>query len=284
MTISLEAAIAEGKRILDEAGVANAGRESASILAHAIGRDRTFVITHAKEPLEPNTLEIFRKLIERRAAGEPFQYISGHQEFFKLDFEVTPNVLIPRPETELLVEISLGLLMDQPEPLFADIGTGSGCIAISLLHELPRARAIATDISTVALNLARRNAERHSVADRLKFIESDLFVALPRDQEFSLVVSNPPYIREGEWLTLQREVRDYEPRTALVSGPDGLSTIRRLLREVPAFVRSEGYFVFEIGFGQDEPVTELIDTQTWKRLEIRTDLQNIPRAVVLKRN
>src|SRR5713226_6877264 len=165
MNISISKAILEGAQVLREAGVAEARREAGSVLAYAVGRDWTFVVTHADEPLETEAIETFRTLIERRAAGEPLQYITGHQEFFKLDLEVTPDVLIPRPETELIVEIALELLKDDPEQFIADIGTGSGCIAISLLHELPDARAIATDISAAALWVAQRNTDRHGVTE-----------------------------------------------------------------------------------------------------------------------
>jgi release factor glutamine methyltransferase len=284
MTVSIGEAVREGALELERAGISESRSQSSSLVAHALGRDRSFVLTHADEHLEVAILNTFRELIERRARHEPLQYLTGHQEFFKLDFEVTPDVLIPRPETELLVEASLELLKDSPAPVIADIGTGSGCIATSLLHELPNARAIATDTSPRALAVARRNAERQGVANRLALIESNCFSAVPRDQKFSLIVSNPPYVSEEEFRTLQPEVRDYEPRAALVSGPDGLSTIRRLLSEAPAFLRSDGYFVFEIGFGQSAAVTRLIDFEVWNCQAIRADLQAIPRAVVLKKN
>jgi len=284
MTISIGEAVREGALKLGRAGITEARFQSSSLVAHVLGRDRGFVITHADEHLEVAILKTFRELIERRAKHEPLQYLTGHQEFFKLDFEVTPDVLIPRPETELLVEASLELLKDSPAPVVADIGTGTGCIAVSLLHELPNAHAIATDASPGALGVARRNAERHGVADRLTLIESDCFSAAPRDRKFSLIVSNPPYVSEHEFETLQPEVRDYEPWAALVSGPDGLSTIRRLLSEAHEFLRSDGYFVFEIGFGQSAAVTRLIDFEAWNCLAIRADLQGIPRAVLLKKN
>jgi release factor glutamine methyltransferase len=283
MTLLISKLVADGAEPLQRAGVNEARLESTLLLAHALGRDRTFVITHADEPVDERALETFRKLIERRAAREPLQYLTGCQEFFKLDFEVTPDVLIPRPETELLVEFSLEVLKDNPTSLIADIGTGSGCIAISLLHELPRARAVATDISVDALQVARRNAERHSVMDRLALTESDCFSAISRDALFSLIVSNPPYVREDEWPRLQREVREHEPRSALVSGPDGLTMIRRLLDEAPALLSDDGYFVFEFGFGQSEEIARLIDQRVWEIAAIRADLQNIPRVFVLRK-
>jgi release factor glutamine methyltransferase len=278
---SIGKAVLEGAQRLQNAAVAEPQREAGSLLAHVIGRDRSFVIAHADDALTVEWRAAFRSVIERRAIGEPLQYITGHQEFFKLDFEVTPDVLIPRPETELIVEASLGLLQNDPEPYFADIGTGSGCIAISVLHELPAARVIATDVSPPALRVAQRNAKRHGVADRLELLESDCFSALDVSGSFSLIASNPPYVADDELKSVQREV-SYEPRAALAAGSDGLSVIRRLLREARPFLRSGGHFVFEVGFGQSEAVEHLIDRRVWKLLEIGTDLQRIPRTFVLQ--
>src|SRR5712692_10403681 len=168
MRISIRSAIADAAQTLEASGVNEARREASSLLAHALNCDRAFLITHADDQLTPEQLQIFRSLVGRRAAGEPLQYITGYEGFFELDFEVTPEVLIPRPETELVVEAALEILKEDPAPYFADIGTGSGCIAISLLHELPQARAVASDISPVALRVAQRNAERHGVSDRLR--------------------------------------------------------------------------------------------------------------------
>jgi len=280
-SLSIGSAVREGAQRLSEAGVAEPRREAGSLLAHALSRDRSFVIAHAGDALNDSEGGAFRSLIARRAGGEPLQYITGQQEFFKLDFEVTPAVLIPRPETELIIEVALELLGDDPQPYFADIGTGSGCIAISILHELSAARAVATDVSTAALRVAQQNAERHGVADRLAVLESDCFSALDATRRFSLIASNPPYISDDELKSLQPEV-NREPRAALAGGPDGLSVIRRLLLEAPQFLRPRGYFVFEIGFGQSEAVEHLIDRRAWHLLEIRTDLQKIPRTFVLQ--
>ena len=285
MTFSIADAIKEGAQQLRAGGVTEWQRDAASLLAHLLDRDRTFVIAHAGDALNDEQFEFFQSLIERRAVGEPLQYITGHQEFFKLDFEVTPAVLIPRPETELIVETALELLQDDPEPRIADIGTGSGCLAISLLHEHPAARAVAIDVSPAALRIAQRNANRHGVADRLDLLGSDTLSALDAAQvewRFDLIVSNPPYVSEDEMKTLQREV-NHEPRTALAAGADGLSIIRRLLHEARPFLRSGGHLVFEIGFGQSGAVEQLIDPRVWKLLEIRKDLQGIPRTFVLQK-
>jgi len=250
-------------------------------MAHVLGRDRTFLIAHADGEVSEEEFRAFRVLIGRRADGEPMQYITGRQEFFKLDFEVTPSVLIPRPETELIVEIALELLRDDSQPILADIGTGSGCIAISLLHEMRAAQAVATDISMAALAVAQRNGERHHVTDRLELLKSDCFSAMDASGSFSLIASNPPYVSDDELKDLQTEVH-HEPRAALAAGANGLSIIRRLLLQAPPFLRPGGYFVFEIGFGQSEAVEQLIDRRIWKLLEIRRDLQQIPRTFVLR--
>jgi release factor glutamine methyltransferase len=278
---SIANVLVEGTQQLRKAVVPEARRDAGSLLAHVLGRDRSFLISHADSAVSDEAFRAFRLFIDRRASGEPMQYITGHQEFFKLDFEVAPAVLIPRPETELIVEIALELLRDDSKPLLADIGTGSGCVAISLLHEISAARAVATDVSVAALAVAQRNAQRHHVADRLELLESDCFSALHASGSFSLIASNPPYVSDNELKDLQTEVH-YEPRAALAGGPDGLSVIQRLLLQARPFLRPGGYFVFEIGFGQSEAVEQLIDRRVWRLLEVRRDLQQIPRTFVLQ--
>jgi release factor glutamine methyltransferase len=281
MTISIASATNEGAQLLEAAGIYEPRMEAGSLLAHVLGRDRTFIIAHTEDALTDEQMGSFRGCVGRRAQGEPLQYLTGRQEFFKLGFEVTPDVLIPRPETEIIVESARELLREEARPFVADIGAGSGCIAISLLNDLPEARAVASDISPAALRVARRNAERHGVIDRLTLLESDCFSAVEPAGQFSLIASNPPYISDHERNKMQREVL-YEPRAALFAGPDGLAVIRRLLRDAPLFLQRDGYLVFEIGFGQHEAVKNLIDRDVWKLLEIREDLQHIPRTVVLQ--
>ncbi|HYO64256.1 MAG TPA: peptide chain release factor N(5)-glutamine methyltransferase, partial [Pyrinomonadaceae bacterium] len=229
-TKTIAGALAEAARVLGDAGVAEARREAGSLLAHALGRDRTFLITHGDDELGGDLLARFRRLAARRAAGEPLQYIRGAQEFFGLDFEVTPDVLIPRPETELLVEAALELLAGTQAPRVCDVGTGSGCVVVSLLHGRGDARGVGLDISPPAVRVAARNAARHDVAARLELFESDCFSALEgAGRVFDVIVSNPPYIPERDIADLQREVRDHEPRAALTPGGDGLRIIRRLV-------------------------------------------------------
>jgi release factor glutamine methyltransferase len=282
---------------LRAASVSEPRREAATLLAATIGRDRAYLFTHSDDALAPAVLTLFRERIQRRAAGEPSQYITGHQEFYGLDFEVTPSVLIPRPETELLVETAFELLRDADDshhtddsrrtlaPFICDVGTGSGCIPIALLHERRDARAVALDISTDALHVAARNAARHHVIGRLALVASDLFAALDASNvKFDLITSNPPYVAEDDLTNLQREVRDHEPRFALTPGGDGLSVIRRLVQNAPRLLTPRGHLVFEIGHDQHDNVRALIDPHVWTQLETRRDLQGIPRTVVLRLN
>jgi release factor glutamine methyltransferase len=284
MSISIAEALLEATQVLRKAEVPEARRLAGSLLAHVTSRDQTFLITHAEDLLAASELETFRECVARRAQGEPLQYITGHQEFYGLDFEVNPAVLIPRPETELLVETALEFLNGAAARAFiCEVGTGSGCIAIALLHKRAQARAIAIDISAPALEVAARNAARHSVSDRITFNLSDCFAALDRDRRFDLIVSNPPYIRAADFAGLQREVREHEPRGALAAGDTGLSIIERLLTEAPEFLIDDGHLMMEIGFGQQAAVEELINPGVWKLLSIRDDLQGIPRTVVLQK-
>lgn len=282
-SLTIADALREAAAKLRVSGVADARREAGSLLSHALGRDRAFLITHADERLTPEQLRSYLSTVGRRAAGEPLQYITGVQEFYGLDFEVNENVLIPRPETELLVETALEILKATRSPHVCDVGTGSGCIAVSLLHARRDARAVALDVSPAALEVAARNAERNGVADRIDLFVSDCFDALAHDAaRFDLVASNPPYVAEDDLESLQREVRDHEPRVALTPGGDGLSVIRRLVAESPRHLRPGGHLLMEIGFDQHERVAELVDPRVWTLLDIRRDLQGIPRTVVLR--
>ena len=275
---SIADVLKEATQILQNAGVPEARREAGSLLSFVIGRDRTFLIAHAED--EVNDVDQFREVVERRAAGEPLQYITGTQDFFGREFRVTPDVLIPRPETELLVEAALEV--NKAATLICDVGAGSGCIALTLLCELAHARAVALDKSPAALEVAKFNAQKLGVADRAEFVVSDCFDALA-SRAFDLIVSNPPYVSAGVLEGLQREVRDHEPLIALSPGPDGLSIIRRLIDESPKFLRQNGHLIMEIGFDQGEAVQKLIDANIWELLEVRPDLQCIPRIVLLRK-
>lgn len=286
MSLPIADAVREATQMLSEAGVPDPRREASSLLQHVINCDRTFIITHANDLITPEQQEIFREYSVRRAEGEPLQYITGHQDFFGLDFEVTKDVLIPRPETELLVETALSLLHDgSSAPIICDVGTGSGCIAVSLLHEEERAAAVGIDLSIEAIQIARRNAARHGVDTRLSLMVGDCLSAFDLAKPmFDLVVSNPPYVATSHLPGLQREVRDHEPRLALEAGLDGLTVIRRLLLECSAVIKSGGHLLFEIGFDQGAAVERLVDRTTWRFLDIHKDLQGIPRIVALQKS
>ena len=277
---SIAEVLSEASQILKGAGVPEARREAGSLLSFIIDKDRTFLISHAQDELDDHQVDQFRNAVERRAAGEPLQYITGVQDFFGREFRVTPDVLIPRSETELLVEAALEV--NRAATLICDVGTGSGCIAITLLCELGEARVVALDKSPAALEIAKLNAQKHTVAERAEFVVSDCFTSLDA-REFYLIVSNPPYVSAGVLAGLQREVRDHEPVMALSPGPDGLSIIRRLVHETPAFLKQNGHLIMEIGFDQAEAVQQLIDPNIWELREVRPDLQCIPRIVVLRK-
>src|SRR5215213_3448426 len=209
MSISIAEALRDAWQLLDQAGVPEARREAGSLLSFTLNKDRTFLISHAEDQLEAGSLSRFQESVERRADGEPLQYITGVQDFFGREFRVTPDVLIPRPETELLVEAALEVAGGPDSmPFICDVGTGSGCIAITLLCERTKARAVALDKSPPAIEVAKTNARNLSITDRLEFVVSDCFNSLDsQNYQFDLIVSNPPYVSAAMIDGLQREVR-----------------------------------------------------------------------------
>lgn len=282
---SIAQALVDAAQILRQASIPDERREAASLLGHVIGRDRTYILTRAEQALTPLHIRELREVVRRRAAGEPFQYITGHQEFYSLDFAVSPAVLIPRPETELLVEKGLEVLQADTRPAFiCDVGTGSGCIAIALLYEHKAARGIGLDISAEALTVAHRNAAQHQMLERLQLLQSDGFAALPADTPpFTLIVSNPPYIPAADIQGLQVEVREHEPHSALTPGPDGLAMVRRLLHEAAPRLASHGHLLIEIGYDQAAAVRAMIDPRTWQLIDIYRDLQGHERTIALRK-
>jgi release factor glutamine methyltransferase len=264
--------------ILAASGIAEPRREAGSLLAFALGKDRTFLITRAGDELSAAEETRFHALLERRAGREPFQYIAGRQEFYGLEFLVTPDVLIPRPETEMIVENAIEVLHALEKARFCEVGVGSGCISVAVLVNVPRASASGLDISEKALEIALTNAERHRVSQRLELKKSDVFSAL-NEEKFDLVVSNPPYIPRADIARLQAEVRDFEPLTALTDGADGLSIIETIVRGAPRFLKRGGSLLMEIGHTQSEAVENMFDGRVWRRAEILPDLQGIPRTV-----
>ena len=281
-------AIDEGASRLKASSVEHDQRTAGVLLAHELGIDRTHLLTRSEEHVSETRYESYLQLIEKRAAGEPLQYITGHQEFYGLDFIVTPDVLIPRPETEFLVVrvIEISKELSEEPLLIADVGTGSGCIAVTVAAHVPRARIIATDVSQTAIDVARANAERHGVIDRIEFLVGDLFDAFAERSlrgAIGVFASNPPYVDYEDSNLIQREVRDWEPHAALFGGSGGLEFHRRLLSEGFEFARSGSYLVFEIGYGQLDPISEMIVESGWKLVEVTQDLQGIPRTVTVRK-
>jgi release factor glutamine methyltransferase len=218
--------------------------EAELLLVQLLDRSRVYLLAHPEITLTTTQVETYTALVRRRASGEPLPYLTGRAEFFGLEFTLTPDVLIPRPETEVLVEEALAWLRANRAETVADVGTGSGCIVVALAVHAPTLRCYATDTSRAALAVARANAERHAVAERVTFLEGDLLAPLP--EAVDLIVSNPPYVGEDEWEALPPSVRR-EPRSALLSGSDGLDALRRLLQQAPAHLRPGGRMLVEIG-------------------------------------
>lgn len=281
--LTIAEALKSASQQLREADVPNDLLDAQTLLAHTLGQDRTYLIIHFNQPLADDVQSHYQSLIQRRVAREPLQYIVGTQEFYGLEFEVTPDVLIPRPETELLVEETLRLAAELSAPLIVDIGTGSGCIAVTLARELPTARVIALDVSAAALAVAQRNAVRNGVQARVELIESDLLTNLPADCRADFILSNPPYIAQSEMPTLQREVRDWEPTIALTDFGDGLQFYRRLLADAPRHLQPGGYLLVEMGYQQAEMIKALVARAVWREPKALHDLQGIERTLVLQR-
>ncbi|MGC1160270.1 MAG: peptide chain release factor N(5)-glutamine methyltransferase [Acidobacteriaceae bacterium] len=258
--------------------LATARRDAEVLLMRVVGRDRAWIMTHADAGLTSEQLAQFEDWVARRARQEPVQYILGETEFYGLTLRVTPAVLIPRPETEHVVEAVLSRVGRDAAVRICDVGTGSGSIAVALAHALPRAVVTAVDLSSAALEIAKENAERHGVAGRVRFVESDLLGAV-RGERFEVVVSNPPYVAEGE--VLEAQVREYEPREALYAGATGLEVYRRLIPEAWEVLVPGGWLVMEIGHGQREVLAALLTG--WDGVEFAADLQGIPRVAIAQR-
>lgn len=260
-------------------------RASAEILlAHVLNMERIQLYLNFDRPLTPVELASYREVIRRRAAREPTQYITGKQEFWSLELEVSPAVLIPRPETELLVEKTLDLVRNSAKRVL-DLGTGSGAIAIALAHECPALDVIASDQSCTALQVARRNAIRHRLSDRIALVATDLLGGFScSNPPFDVIVSNPPYIGEKEFPFLAPEILQYEPNTALLAGPQGLSAIRRILREAPAYLKSQGSLLLEIGAGHADLLREELQNEPFfDHCEFHRDYSGILRVLHLQR-
>jgi release factor glutamine methyltransferase len=254
------------------------------LLMFTIGRDRAFLYGHPEEELSAEELGRYQAALAQRASGVPSQYITGHQEFWGMDFMVSPAVLIPRPETEHVVETVLALVQDGHAESgdrlkIIDVGTGSGCIALALAKELPGSEIHASDISSAALEIARANAARLDLAHRVAFHEADLLAGFEMGS-YDFVVSNPPYVGESEEDTVQLEVRKFEPGNAVFAGPTGTEVIERLIRQARGVLKAGGWLVMEISGTIAGPVRELLSD--WDQVQITNDLQGIPRVAAAR--
>ena len=249
------------------------------LLAHVLGKERVQLYLSFDKPLAGEELARYRSFLRRRAAHEPTQYITGKQEFWSLDFEVTPAVLIPRPETEVIVEKALEIAGEKPA-LVLDLGTGSGAISVALAHEREGIRVVAADKSWPAIEVARRNALRNGVAGRIFFMVMDLFEALDARPLFDIIVSNPPYVSDAEFLDLAPEIANYEPPVALRGGGNqGLATIKRILEQFEAHLKPHGALLMEIGLGQAEILEAVIPGHWAGRFEFIKDYSGIRRVL-----
>ena len=276
--------LAQARRALLGAGIdPDEAAIDVEVLARAVlAWDRARLLTHFREPAPAGLDPRFEQLLARRIAREPVAYIVGHREFWGREFEVTPAVLVPRPETEIVIEEALeASRAGQSFGTIVDVGTGSGCLAVTLALEFPDARVYATDMSAAALAVARRNAALHGAGSRITFVGCDLLDGI--DALADLVVSNPPYVPSAETDRLQPEVARYEPHAALFAGSDGLAAIRRLLATAPACLANGGLLIVEFGFGQEADVRGLAQASGWRVVRIRPDLQGIARTAVLRR-
>lgn len=311
--MQLREAVREATAELEAAGIDSPRLAAEVLLLHAVGRDRSFLFAHPEYELSVDEEARARELVARRAAGEPPQYLTGHQEFWGLDFQVTPAVLIPRPETEILVEKAVELAQRSPRtplkpkeglngapgesqvssaalcepgahsasrPLkIIDVGTGSGAIAVALAHSLPQAEVQAVDLSPEALEVAAENARRLGV--RVSFQQSDVLASVECDGTFDFVVSNPPYVGLNEADKVQQMVKDYEPHLALFAGDEGLTVIRRLIPQSRAALRPGGWLLMEVGWSQSQAVLALL--AGWDEVQAIPDLAGIPRILAARK-
>ncbi len=269
---------------LKKSGSTSPRLDAEVLLAHACGCQRIELYTTFDTEPNEQARTAFREMVKRRAEGTPVAYLVGHKEFYSLNFEVNPDVLIPRPETEHLVVAALDCakaLGTQPCEI-VDVGTGSGAIAISVAKHLPTCRMTAIDKSLAALDVAGRNIEKHQLSDRITLLESDLLAALPPDTKFDLVLSNPPYVSQAEFEQLPASVRNYEPSMALVAGQDGSEVILRLLTESQAYLKPGGYCIFEFSPMLNQRLSQFVGPG-WETPQVTKDLAGLARVVTLRK-
>ena len=306
--MQLKAALTAAVERLESAEIGSPRLNAETLLMFVLGVNRAYLYAHPELELNLEEQSNYDDAIAQRATGMPSQYITGHQEFWGLDFVVTPAVLIPRPETEHLVETVLAIIREQDQQLanelkVVDVGTGSGCVALSLATELPFAQIYATDVSEQALEIARANAVRLQLANRVRFLHRDVLKAVvgrsdrgpstradvaagenePEFRDFDVVVSNPPYVAYSEADKVQRSVKEFEPQAAVFAGEHGLDIISRLIAEAHAALRSGGWLAMEIGYSMRDAVVELLSPVLWDEVRVVPDLQGIPRVIAARK-
>lgn len=287
--MNIQQALATAVEYLEQNRESDRGRDAETLLMHVLGCDRAHVMAHPERELTAAQAEDFEDVVVKRARGVPLQYITGHQEFWGLDFVVTPAVLIPRPQTEHVVEAALAIAQEHYAECgdgalqLLDVGTGAGTIALALAHSLPKARVLATEISEPALEIARLNGERLGLAGRVQFQQADLLTGIAASS-VDIVAGNPPYIGRKETLGVQRQVREHEPDVALFGGESGMEVFEKLLPQMHEVLRPRGWFALEMGYTQEAPMRALIAADgRWTDVKIVPDLQGIPRVAVARR-
>jgi release factor glutamine methyltransferase len=313
--VQLKQALASAVERLDAADVGSPRMNAEVLLMFVLGVNRAYLYAHPERELTPQEESRYDEVLAQRATGMPSQYITGHQEFWSLDFVVSPAVLIPRPETEHLVEAVLELARGVQRPRLVDVGTGSGCVALALAHELPDAEVYAVDLSAEALEMARANAVRLQLDKRVRFLQCDVLRPISNQtfsiisdpggvipsegfspsrgtpitaenifRDFDFVVSNPPYVGFSEADKVQRSVFEFEPRMAVFAGENGLDVIRPLIEQARVALKPGGWLALEIGYSMRDMVVSLLSLTMWDETRVVPDLQGIPRVVVARKN
>ncbi|HEX8801529.1 MAG TPA: peptide chain release factor N(5)-glutamine methyltransferase [Terriglobales bacterium] len=281
--MQLKQALTSAVEQLESSDVGSPRLNAEILLMFVLGVNRAYLYAHPERELTNEEQVRYDEAIAQRAGDVPSQYITGHQEFWGLDFLVSPAVLIPRPETEHLVETVLKLASEVPAPRIVDVGTGSGCIALALAHERKSAEIYGVDLSAEALEIARANAARLQLDSRVRFLQSNILGALAGRRDFDFVVSNPPYVGFDEADKVQRSVFQYEPKMAVFAGDNGLDVIRPLIKQAHPALKPGGYVAMEIGFSMRDPVLALFDPAVWDEPTVVPDLQGIPRVIITRR-
>jgi release factor glutamine methyltransferase len=281
--VQLKQALASAVEQLEASDVGSPRLNAETLMMFVLGVNRAYLYAHPERELTNEEEARYDEVVAQRARGVPSQYITGHQEFWGLDFVVSPAVLIPRPETEHLVETVLELAKGVESPRIVDVGTGSGCIALALAHELRTAEVYAVDLSVEALEIARANAARLQLEGRVKFLQSNVLTAVAGVHDFDFVVSNPPYVGLNEADKVQRSVFEHEPRMAVFAGDSGVDIIRPLIEQAHAALKSGGWLAMEIGYSMRDMVLELFAPAMWDETTVVPDLQGIPRVIAGKK-